>query len=97
MQKGDIVLVKFSFTDLSGNNLRPAIVLATSHSDLTVCFITTQLQWQEATDITIQHNSQNGIKKQSFIKVSKTATLNKALALGKIGSLDTVEIEQVEC
>jgi hypothetical protein len=27
--------------------------------------------------------------------VSKIATLNKALAFGKIGSLDTVEIEQL--
>ena len=51
MAKGDIVLITFPFTDLSGSKLRPAVILAETTLDLTVCFITTQLQWQEATDV----------------------------------------------
>ena len=38
MVKGDIVLITFPFTDMSGSKLRPAIVLAASSMDLTVCF-----------------------------------------------------------
>jgi mRNA interferase MazF len=43
MEKGDIVLITFPFTDLSGTKLRPALVLANTELDLTVSFITTQL------------------------------------------------------
>jgi mRNA interferase MazF len=42
MAKGDIVLITLPFTDLSGSKLRPAVVLAGTGLDLTVCFITTQ-------------------------------------------------------
>jgi mRNA interferase MazF len=46
MAKGDIVLITFPFTDMSGSKLRPAVILAEAAIDITVCFITTQLQWQ---------------------------------------------------
>ena len=42
MAKEDIVLITFTFTDLSGIKLRPVTILAETKLDLTVCFITTQ-------------------------------------------------------
>ena len=40
MNKGDIVLIPFPFTDLSGNKNRPAIILVDSEDDVTACFLT---------------------------------------------------------
>ena len=62
MTKGDIILITFPFTDLSGSKLRPAVVLASTHLDFTVCFITTQIQWQEITDVLLLPNLINGLK-----------------------------------
>jgi len=42
MAKGDIVLITFPFTDLSGSKLRPAVILAETEEDLTVCFPSSQ-------------------------------------------------------
>ena len=95
MQKGDIVLIPFPFTDLSGNKLRPAVILAQTRLDVTVCFITTQLQWQEPTDVLLQPKNYSGIKKPSLIRLSKIATLDKTLALGRIGSIDSTEMSEL--
>ena len=92
MVKGDIVLITFPFTDLSGSKLRPAVVLTETELDVTVCFITTQLQWHELTDVQLLPTSFNGLRKQSLIRTSKIATLDKTLAKGLLGRLTNIEL-----
>ena len=92
MAKGDIVLITFPFTDLSGSKLRPAVVLADTNLDLTVCFITTQTGWQETTDILLTPSAINGLRKPSLIRTSKMATLDRSLAKGLLGRLSVTEI-----
>ena len=45
MLTGDIVLVPFPFTDLSGSKFRPALILAKDDVDMIVAFITSQTKW----------------------------------------------------
>jgi mRNA interferase MazF len=95
-KKGDIVLITFPFTDLGGSKLRPAVVIAASSLDLTVCFITTQLQWKEPTDVDLLPDLSNGIKKHSLIRTNKIATLDKTLAKGLLGQLNTEELSDLD-
>ena len=95
MPKGNIVLIPFPYTDLSGSKLRPALVLTENTLDVTVCFITTQLQWQEPIDIVIQPKTSNGIKKLSIIRLSKLATIDRNLIVGIIGNIDQVQTAEV--
>ena len=71
MIKGDIVLLPFPFTDLKGQKKRPAIVLTTDNSDVTVSFITTKLKWYSEFDIKLNPSESNGLKKTSLIRLSK--------------------------
>jgi mRNA interferase MazF len=91
MPKGDIVLITFPFTDLSGTKLRPAVILIDSTEDITVCFITSQTQWQENNDLLIKPTNSNGLRKTSLIRINKIATLDKSLAKGLLGKLDSLE------
>ena len=77
MKKGDIILVPFPFSDLTGNKNRPALVLIESTLDVTVAFISTQMHWKEETDILLQTSKENGLKKESLIRLSKLATIDK--------------------
>lgn len=93
MMKGDIVLIPFPFTDLSGNKNRPAIILIDSEYDVTACFLTTQLNWQSEFDITINPSDINGLKKMSLVRLNKFATIDKELIIGRLGSLDVEYFE----
>ncbi len=96
MAKGDIVLISFPFTDLSGTKLRSAVILIDSTNDITVCFITTQMQWQESSDLIIEPSPSNGLRKRSLLRTSKIATLDKALAKGLLGKLNATDINMID-
>ena len=95
MNKGDVISIQLSFTDLTGNKLRPAVVLIISNNDLIVCFITTQLQWKETTDIVLRPSAKIGIKKKSLFRLSKIATIDKYLAVGKLGVIQQNEMTEL--
>ncbi len=92
MTKGDIVLVTFPFTNLSGSKLRPAVVLFATSLDFTACFITTKIELEEKSDLFLSSNTVNGLKKDSVIRISKIATIDRQLAKGLLGKLSPEEL-----
>jgi mRNA interferase MazF len=53
------------------------------------------LQWKESTDIELRPSSKTGIKKKSLIRLSKIATIDKYLAIGKLGELQQIEMTEL--
>jgi mRNA interferase MazF len=95
MKKGDILLIPFPFTDLSGLKFWPALVLIATNTDITVAFITTQLKWQEDSDLKLEPSAENGLKKASLVRLSKIATLDIELATGKLGEITEPETQEL--
>ncbi len=95
MNKGEIVLVPFPFSDLSGSKLRPALILFVGNLDVTVSFISTQLNLMDEFDITLAPSPLNGLKKISVLRLSKIATLEKDLIIGKLGKIDSDLISSI--
>jgi len=90
--KGDIVLVPFPFTDLTGSKLRPAVDLVDSSNDVVVAFITSQSKWEDEYSLKINALESNGLKVDSFLRLNKITTLNRDLMAGKLGILESHEI-----
>ncbi len=85
---GDIVLLKFPFTDGEKSKKRPALVLAdTEDEDVIVCRITSKL-YDSDFDFEIKDWQKCGLKLPSVIRLHKIATLEKSLIDQKIGEID---------
>lgn len=96
MKKGDIVLIPFPFTNLKGTKKRPAVVLYAGKMDIIVSFITSKLKWCDKTDVLVEPDSKNGLKKPSIIRTEKLATLDTNLVIGKLGALNKNLIKELD-
>jgi len=92
MKKGDVVVVDFPFTDLTGSKLRPSVILLENKFDYVICFITSNLAIEEPFDIVLSPKPSNGLKKQSLLKTNKIMTVDKDIVMGIIGQLTNAEI-----
>jgi mRNA interferase MazF len=95
VKKGDIILIAYPFTDLTGSKLHPALILYNTLHDFTACFITTQIDSIASTDILLKANKLNSLKKNSVIRTGKIANIDKKLAKGLLGNLIPSEIEEL--
>lgn len=87
INKGDIILIPFPFTDLSNSKLRPSLVLGIDASDVSVVFITSNLEDKSHT-VAINPSETNGIKLKSHIRYSKIASLDIKMSVGTLGKLE---------
>src|SRR3990172_1649499 len=100
-QPGDVVLVRFPFTDLSAAKLKPALVLATHGDDLTIVGIFSgSPQPRRATWIFLSSRdpafSQTGLKTSSVIKAERIAVIERSVLVRKLGSLPPSQMEEVK-
>ena len=97
MKSGDIVLVKYPFTDFSSKKLRPALILLSEdeEEDFLLIFITSVKINKNQFNIPISKNG-TGLHKDSILRLKKIMTVHKSLILGRIGSLTYKEFKNIK-
>lgn len=96
MTRGDIVLVQYPFTDLSGSKLRPAIVVSTdavhnSSPDAIFVLVTSTLKMPAGLptwvliDVTTPDGLASGLLHTSVVKCDHPMTLDKQLVKRTVG------------
>lgn len=97
MKKGDIVLVRYPFTDLSSEKLRPALILLPEdqEGDFLLAFITSIIIRKSPFDIEIP-KGKTGLHKDSMLRLRKVMAVHKSLILGKIGNVSAEQWTTIE-
>jgi mRNA interferase MazF len=95
--KGDIVIIPFPFTDLSGSKKRPAFVVTDlSGDDIIICQITSKSKSDTfAIPICTHDFISGGLPIDSFIRPNKIFTADKNIILSVAGHLGEDKIRSV--
>lgn len=97
MNQGDIVIVKFPFSNLFDYKIRPAIVISNNEFNQThdnwLCPITTQLQDQ---CIPLDGAVQEGtLDKESYARTATVITIEQKMIHKRIGSISKEKLSQI--
>ncbi|MBL7784767.1 MAG: type II toxin-antitoxin system PemK/MazF family toxin [Chitinophagales bacterium] len=99
MKTGDIILIRFPFTDLSSNKLRPCTVITTTpdhYGDIIVAAISSQVSPNLSKhELLLDASSTNGLAVRSVLKVDKLFTLQHSLYYKTLGHLDQYDLAQM--
>lgn len=93
--RGDIVLIKFPFSNSKGYKMRPALVLQKfEDGDLILCRITSKFYSTEY-DVTIYNWENYGLLLPSTVRVHKLMTVESTLIDQKLGTIPADMMEGV--
>lgn len=93
---GDVVLVHFPLTDVSGTQRRPGLVLFDAgDEDVVLARITTQ-EPRHPTDVPLSGWKGSGLIAESAVRLSKVATLKKSLVERRLGTLSVKDSAVVQ-
>lgn len=94
--KGDIVVIPFPFSDLSGSKRRPALVLADlSGNDIILCQITSQPNDSSAIAITNADFSNGSLPVNSYIRPNRIFTADKNMIIRSVGTINNSVFDAV--
>ena len=95
--KGDVVVIPFPFSDLSGSKRRPAMVLADlPGSDIILCQITSRYRKDKYAIGLSQTDFETGeLPVQSYIRISRIFTADKNIILRKAGTVRKLFVNNI--
>ncbi|NJK95474.1 MAG: type II toxin-antitoxin system PemK/MazF family toxin [Bacteroidetes bacterium] len=95
--KGDVVVIPFPFSDLSGSKKRPAFVLADlPGDDIILCQITSQNSLDSyAIALESSHFISGNLPVASLIRPSRIFTADKNIIIRKAGKVNDTILENV--
>lgn len=93
---GKVVLVPFSFSDLTASKLRLALILADASRDDWICSQITSNPYADATAIELadSHFSAGSLARISYIRSGKLFTTNSSLFQHSIATLNEAKLKQ---
>jgi mRNA interferase MazF len=88
--RGDILIIEFPYSDLKYTKRRPILVLKVPKGeDILACQITGS-SYEKPVEIPLKEDDfkQGSLKRESYVRIDKIASVEKSLIRYKIGSLN---------
>ena len=103
MNRGDVCLAHFPFTDASAAKVRPVLVISAdafnSGGDVVVLPISSAPDSKDAHSFMIDSSSQlfapSGLRKTSSVKWTKPTTIAKTVIIRRLGRLPKEAVDQI--
>jgi mRNA interferase MazF len=94
---GDVVLIPFSYSDLSQAKRRPALIIAdVGMGDFVLCQITSRSYADRLAIPLLEGDfAEGGLKRESFVRIGKLFTANTSIINGVAGRLNRVKMSEV--
>jgi len=95
--KGDVVVVPFPFSDLSGNKRRPALVLTDlSGDDMIICQITSKpINDIFAQPLISEDFISGSLHTNSYVRPLRVFTIDKHIVFRRIGQITSERMDKV--
>lgn len=95
--KGNIVVIPFPFSDLTGSKRRPALVLSKlDGNDLILCQITSKnINDKYAIPLSNEDFSYGSLKQESNIRPNKIFTADKGIIIDVVGHIKDSKLQEV--
>lgn len=97
MEQGDIILVKFPFSDKLNYKIRPAIIVSNNEFNKTFDIWSCPITSKETSQCIPLKNSlvEGNLERESYAKTSAITTIEKSLIIKKIGKINKEKIKQI--
>ncbi len=94
LEKGDVIVTKYPFTDLSNSKKRPALVITSleNNKDIIICAISSSKHNKNNIKLIDKDFERGKLNHASFINPEKLLTIDLGLISYKIGSLKKEKI-----
>ena len=98
MKSGDVILLDFPFSDLSGSKSRPAVIVANAGgNDFVACQVTRNATIDaDAIQLSAESFSAGGLRVVSFVRPGKLFTANRIVITKLIGRVTDLVKNQIK-
>jgi mRNA interferase MazF len=95
--RGDVILVRYPFTDLTGSKVRPAIVVSASHesNDLIFVPLTSRTSGLKSGEFVLTDFQGAGLNVPTAVKRGLHA-IDQRLVLKSVGAVTALDMEEID-
>lgn len=95
--KGDVLVIDFPYSDLKTAKRRPVLVLKVPKGDDLIVIQITSSSYEKSVEISLKEDDfkEGGLKRDSYVRIDKIASIEKSLIKYKIGKLKEEKFENI--